>query len=183
MGFEITNPLGTTFGDLPHASGRFYDSRIQSAFTTVALSANTLYGVPFYVPNTTTYTAIVVEVTTLAGGKSVRLGIYNDSNGTPGTLVLDAGTVSAATTGGKTITISQQLTTGWYWLAAVSDGTPSLRALSQSNALPSLGFTSGTDVTNHVGWSVSFTFAALPSPFTGGGALLTTAPPRILLGV
>jgi len=183
MTWETRNQLGTVYGDLPHVSGRFYDSRIQSAFTTFTLTVNTLYAVPFYVPVATTYTTLAVEVTTLSVGKSVRLGIYNDSTGVPGSLVLDAGTISTTTTGAKTITISQLLAAGWYWLAAVCDSSvPVLRALSQTNALPAMGYTSGTDTTNHVGFSVAFTFAALPSTFTGGGAVMTTAAPRIMLG-
>lgn len=183
MAWNSSSSLGTVYGDIPHASGRFYDSRLQSSFTTVALVANTLYAQPFYVPRSTTYATIGIEVTTLAVGKSVRLGIYNDNGGVPGSRVVDCGTVSTTTTGAKPITINQVLAAGWYWLAAVSDGTATLRAAVQAGSLPSLGFTSGTDTTFHNGWSVAFTYAALPDPFTAGGALMTTAMYRILLGV
>lgn len=182
MSWNVPTPTGSVFGDIPHVTGRFYDSRINSTTTTFTTAANTLYAVPFYVPVAVTYTSITIEVTTLAGGKSLRLGIYTDSTGVPNTLVVDAGTVSAATTGAKTITISQALSAGWYWLAMVGDGTPGVRALSQSSALGSMGFTSGTDTTYHVGFSVAFTYAALPTPFTGGGTLMTTAAPRLMLG-
>jgi hypothetical protein len=51
----------------------------------------------------------------------MRLGIYNDNGDQPGTLVLDAGTVSptAASTNYE-ITIDQALSKGLYWLATVS---------------------------------------------------------------
>jgi hypothetical protein len=50
----------------------------------------------------------------------MRLGIYNNSNKKPSTVVLDAGTVAfSATTTVYAITINQTLTPGWYWLAAV----------------------------------------------------------------
>ena len=79
MAWTTTNATGTVFGDLPHVSGRFYDSRIQSAFTTLALSADTLYGVPFYVPTSTAYTSIAIEVTTLSSGRKIFRGRRHSS--------------------------------------------------------------------------------------------------------
>ena len=180
--WKISESLGIMRGATPHASGRYYDSRLSTGYTTLAISANTLYAIPFLVPKTQTYTVISLEVTTLAAAKSIRMGIYTDTNGAPDALVLDAGTVSVATTGSKTISISQSLSAGWYWLVVVSDGTPTVRATSQT-AIGMLGFTSGTDTTIHVGFSVAFTYAALPNPFTGGGALMTGTAPRLMLGV
>jgi hypothetical protein len=184
MPWTYNYPGGTVVGDIPHTSGRFYDSRISSgAYTTLALVANTLYGVPFEVPKNLTYATINIAVTTLAAASSIRLGIYSDTNGAPDALVVDAGTVSSATTGGKSITINQALTAGWYWLALVSNGTPTVRAINVgSSSYTMLGFTSATDTTTHGAWSVAFTYASLPNPFTGGGAL-TTSTPRIILGV
>lgn len=79
-----------------------------------------------YIPATTTFDRIACEVTSAGSAGSVtRLGIYNNDNGAPGSLVLDAGTVATTSTGVQTITINQQLTRKWYWLAAVSQGSPS----------------------------------------------------------
>ena len=182
MSWNTDTPIGQIVTSLPGSTGRYYDSRISTSYTTFTLVANTLYAVPFLAERTTTYTTIALEVSTLASSKSVRLGIYTDGGGVPNALILDAGTVSTTTTGAKTISISQVLSANWYWLAAVSDGTPGLRAISQT-AIPMLGASSGTDTTIHVGWSVSFTYAALPNPFTGGGALMTTAAPRLMLSI
>jgi len=163
-----------------HVAGRFYTNFVETQTGTQAVSANTLYGIPFFVPTPTTYTTIAIEVSTAVAG-NCRLGIYNDSAGAPGSLVLDAGTVSTGTTGLKTIAISQLLNPGWYWLAAVFDAAPTVRAASQTNALRMLGHTSGTDTTAHVGVSVAFTYAALPTPFTGGSVLATIAMPRVMV--
>ena len=140
-----------------------------AAFTMVA---NTLYAVPFWVTRLKTFDRIAVDVTAEVAGKSIRLGIYNDgTNLYPGTLVLDAGTVSAASTGLKAVTISKQLTKGLYWLAAVSDGTPGLKQSAPLN-VSRLG-NDGVDFGgSSQGWSVSFTYAALPNPFTAGGSLV-----------
>jgi hypothetical protein len=182
MSWESDIALGIVSGRLPHATGRFYDSNITSTTTTFVLVANTLYAVPIMIPKTNTYTTESLEVSVLAGGKTMRYGIYTDTNGAPNALVLDSGTTSAGSTGARSITISQQLTAGWYWMAVVCDGTPTVRALTTS-PLPWLGFSSGTDTTFHAGWSVAFTYAALPNPFTGGGALMTTAAPRLMLAI
>jgi len=169
----------------PHVGGLFYCSPIPTVFTTFIVTANILYASPFYVPALTTYISIVLEVTGLISSTTARMAIYNDSAGMPDTIVAstDIGTVSTASTGAKTNVIAVALNPGWYWLASCYSGAPTVRALSQTNALPVLGFTSTTDVTLHVGVSVAFTYAALPSPFTGGAVLATTALPRILVGV
>jgi len=169
---------------LPHAAGLYYGSQLGvGGLTTVAHTLNTLFGCPFFVPVITTYTSIVCEVTTLSAG-NLRMGIYRDSTsapGTPGALVLDAGVVSTGTTGAKSITISQSLDPGWYWLASVSDASATLRAYTAANSLHWLGFTSATDTNVHIGRSVAFTYAALPDPFTGGSALVTGNFPRVML--
>ena len=168
----------------PHVSGRFYDSIIATgATTTLVLSVNTLYGVYFTVPKRATYVVLQLEVSSAAAaGKLLRLGIYNDSDGVPGSLVLDGGTVLADATGSRSVVISQVLNPGGYWLAVVSDGTPTVRANNLTSGAHWHGFTSGTDVTVHMGWSVAFTFAALPTPFTAGGALMTVSAPKIQIG-
>ncbi len=138
--------------------------------TTQIVNANQMLAFPFLVARDITVDRIAVHVSTADAGKNARLGIYN--NGTnlyPGTLVLDAGVVSVNATGVQAITIDQALTKGLYWLVLVSDGTPTFRARS------SLTTILGGDATNFativLGWKVTFTYAALPNPFTAGGAL------------
>lgn len=89
---------------------------------TVTSTANRTYYTPFFVPETTTFDRIAIRSgSSFSGTASVRLGIYNSSNGQPSTVLLDAGTVSVTTSNQSVeITISQQLTRGVYWLAANS---------------------------------------------------------------
>ena len=73
----------------------------------------------FYVPETLTFDRIATRTGgTFSGTAVVRLGIYNNSNYKPSSLVLDAGTVSctAASTLYE-ITINETLNEGWYWFA------------------------------------------------------------------
>jgi len=182
-GWNRTDALQLAPAWPPHAGGRFYGNLCETVTTTLALTANILYAMPFFVPTTTPYTSISIEVSTLKAGASIQLGIYRDSSGVPGALVLDAGNVSAAATGLKTIVIAQTLTPGWYWLVGLASDTPTVRACSINSALRFLGSPTGLDVVNHVGWSVAQAYGALPNPFTAGGALLVGNAPRVMLSL
>jgi hypothetical protein len=90
-----------------------------AAGASVTSIASTTYYTPFFVPVTTTFDRIAIRTGgTFSGTGSVRLGIYGSTSGKPSTLILDAGTLSAtASNTTYTITISQQLTPGIYFLA------------------------------------------------------------------
>jgi hypothetical protein len=131
---------------------------------TASLAANTLYAVPFIVTDTTTFTRIGINVTTLSTG-SARLGIYNFANAAPTTLVSDCGTVAVTGTGEKEITISQSLAAGAYALVVLCDGTPIVRRGGTNSSNPSIfGFTdsAGTQAT-HI--TQAMTYAALNASF------------------
>ncbi|MFH1002850.1 MAG: hypothetical protein V1780_01745 [Chloroflexota bacterium] len=136
----------------------------------VAVTADTFYAVPITIPRRLTVDRIAIRVAGAAGaGKKARLGIYGDgTNLYPGSLVLDAGEVAVDSTGVKAITIDQLLDKGRYWLALVSDGTPTVYASVDTLVSP-LGLVETGFNALYVYWSVSFTYAALPDPFTGGG--------------
>jgi hypothetical protein len=110
---------------------------ITSVFTnpastaTLALTANILYAVPFLAQANSTFTTLSIDVTTLAGGSSCRLGIISaGTDGKPGnTVLLDAGVVATDATGIKTTsTFSFPVRTGdFFYFVVVSNGTPTLR--------------------------------------------------------
>ena len=63
-----------------------------------------------------------VHISTAVASALVRLGVYNtDSNYYPTSLIVDFGTVSAATTGFKEITINQAFSAGVYSFALFVD--------------------------------------------------------------
>jgi hypothetical protein len=99
---ELFTPLSVTA--MPkHIVNRYYGNPIETGTTTTGLSANNLYGIPFYAPGTAGYTSIGLEITTGAA-HSGRLGIYADNGaGLPGALVLDAGTIDCSSTGYKSV--------------------------------------------------------------------------------
>jgi len=99
-------------------------------------AANTLYFLPFYLQTGRGVQALAVQVFTAgSAGAVIRLGIYADANGVPGTLIRDAGTIDATTTGVKTLSFSPPAITtpGWIWLAAASQGGPTTPPLCIQN--------------------------------------------------
>ncbi len=189
--YAIDRQITTTTPWMAHVAGRYYISQVLTGSQSANLAqpaANTLIGQPFFVPVTATYTGIAIHVTTAAALTEARLGIYNDNTGVPGSLVLDAGTVATTSTGAKEITISQSLSgPAWYWVACVTNsGTPLYSGCTPASNLSWLGVTTTTGTNNvYAAWTVAFTYAALPDPFTGGGALsnVSTAALKIMLKI
>lgn len=175
------NANATSSPPLGLKSGLYYRPPV-TAVTTLAVVQDRLYAHPMSIPAAVTLDRIEVEVTTAAALTTIRMGIYNDDGGTPGTLLLDAGTVDSSTTGRKSITISQSINAGIYWLASVAQGgTPTVRASNGPSMLnmpsangagqgnvPSLAFVAGVS-------------GALPDPF--GFNVAATAFSGMLLAV
>ena len=122
------------------ASGTYYTT---SSNTNTSLATTTTTGtvsyLPFFVEQTTTFDRIACRTgSTFTGTSTVRLGIYNNSNKRPTTVLLDAGTVAAtATSTIYSITINQTLNPGWYWLAHVVNSTTGTHTFIQvGDALP-----------------------------------------------
>jgi hypothetical protein len=99
--------------------------------TTSTFTNGSLVFVPMMLAVGRTADRIGIEVTT-AGTAAVsvhRLGIWADSGGVPGTLLVDAGTVATDSTGLKEVTISQALAANTlYWLGVVQQGAPGTTA-------------------------------------------------------
>jgi hypothetical protein len=92
-------------------AGHYYPAQGLSAYgTSVSLTANTLYLIPFRFRTTETWTKIYAHVNTAPSAGNLRLGIWCPDDSGDGlstsafTLVSDCGVVSMATTGLKEIT-------------------------------------------------------------------------------
>jgi hypothetical protein len=160
---------GGYYGPGPHTTG------------TLVTTAGNMTAIPMWLPTSMTAVSIECQVSTAgAAGSLVRLGIYSPGTGdNPATLVLDAGTVAADTTGVKAITISQPLSGGLCWLAAVAQGgTPTMISVGSGSMPPVVpaSFGGGTNC-----YYVSGATGALPStfgsvtPFTGGIKVMVKA--------
>ena len=140
-----------------------------------AIFVERLYYIPIYLERSTTFTGIGLDVITLAAGAVVRLGIYaaifdGDGQLIPDMLTLDAGTVSVATTGEKTIVIAETLAAGWHFLAISSDGAPVMIAPSDSGEMgaPTTAYRTTINQFGNQLFSVTVAdgAAALPDPAT-----------------
>ena len=99
---------------------RYYGSPIATNNSyAVSRSPGHLSCAPFLVSSRTRFDRIAIHVNTGAAGATIALGIYGDVDGFPGPLLLNAGTVNAATSGAKSITIDHTLERGNYYLAAL----------------------------------------------------------------
>jgi len=145
------------------------------AATTATLSANNLYASPIFIPVTTAFDQIAINVTTAVAGNA-RLGIYEDNGRVyPGRLVIDAGEVATGTTGVKTISIAPTLKGGkLYWVAIAINNGSAIRSLAVGSLLASyLGLDSTLGTAFAVGYTISQTYGALPNPFPTGATIAT----------
>jgi hypothetical protein len=107
--------------------------------TSAAATLDATFYQPVYLP---AGTVDRIAIRTGAGGsytgtQAVRLGIYNQSNGRPTTVLVDAGTVApAANATNYEITISQAVTAGWYFIATnlQDDGGDSPKFVTMGSA-------------------------------------------------
>jgi hypothetical protein len=164
-GSSWSNPK--TYDNTGYVTNRYYFGLSASPGSGASHLANQLYGRVFTVGKQATFTRIGIEVTT-GHASNARLGIYNFDGGIPTSLVLDAGTVSAASTGAKEITISQALSPGLYVVAAVfesaSSETRTVAATAGTHA-HFLGFGSFNAATDGSAFYGAHTYGALPSTF------------------
>lgn len=173
--------------NLKPVSGRAYFAK-GGSYSTLLAVANTFYATPFVAPPAGfTPDQIGVNVTTAGAGTTtdVRLAIYDDINGRPGNLVLDAGIVTALT---SITSFSKTLSAGAqalipamspnkvYWLACVfaTSGTtmPTVAALDSAVVnqelahelgVVSLATMPSTAALSANGVSASMTYAAFPA--------------------
>lgn len=129
------------------------------------ITANRLYATPFPVVRPMTLDALQIYITTGDAGKVMRLGFYAPgTNLAPDALVVDGGEVSVNAAGLKTAVIDESLTAlGIYWLAFVSDGTPSV--YMALHYISPLGGTNASSATHKGHWYVAHAYGALPDPF------------------
>jgi hypothetical protein len=159
-------------------SGRWYP-QFGAVGTPLATVINSCYSIPFGVNAGHTFAGIGANVTTAGGtGSTIRLAVYTDSAGYPGTLVNDFGTIVSTATGSVIATASLTLTTALYWLVvAPQAGTaPSLQTASPTStpspALGILGSGSAGGASTAAGYvAASAASGAMPTNFPTGATI------------
>ena len=161
---------------------RWYSTNITNALLTThpSTSKDIIRAVPFIVSKPITLDRIGMAITASGTAASVlRLGIYDDVNGVPTNLILDAGTIAADSATDQTITINQILTPGLYYLAFVhnSAATITIRAHNAYTCPHTCGFNATWNSTQNAGTvAANLTYSTLPSTFpTSGITLVSTS--------
>jgi hypothetical protein len=140
------------------------------------------YFLRFPVNRACTLDRIGLEITTAEAATVVRLGIYGDTNGKPGTLILDAGTIDSSGTGFLTKTISQAITPGVIWLCACPQGGSAVKwRTSDSGDAGGSASTTGLNASQYARQSFYETVAgALPATATPlDGSTASAVRPRV----
>jgi len=153
---------------------------------TQALVADVLWGTIIWIPRALTVDRIAIDVTAGAAGKIAYVGIYNvGANLVPGSLLIDGGSISVAAVTVVAATVSQALTKGYYYVAVVSDGAPTIRSILY-NAWSPLGYNPASFSGSNCGYAKAASGcvanAGLLDPFVAG-YIAQGGVPKVLLRV
>lgn len=135
--WHVLNHVNTNTRYIPYANS-------STALTTLGLTANRIYYIPFVPPIDITITSLAVEVTTASAGTG-QIGIYNTANFRPSKLI--AGSVvniNTGTTGVKSDTVNITLMAGnLYWLALINTSAATIRAVAVAGVQTLMGIATG----------------------------------------
>jgi hypothetical protein len=116
-------PPGITEYQVPYAV-------TSTAGTTLTLTANRVYWIPFVVPRKVSITQLAINVTTSAAGTHY-VGVYaSDYYWQPTGAPLVSVSFDASATGVKTATVSLTLQPGVYWFAWAAGSAATVRAVA-----------------------------------------------------
>jgi prepilin-type processing-associated H-X9-DG protein len=122
----------------PPITGLYYMTTANMNFADGhSLWANELTFNPFRPMNNLNVNQFNIEVTMAQAGQNVRVVIYSDRNGKPGSKLYESTNISIATTGYKTVTMSFNFTAGTlYWVGVQGSGNSGrLRAVLNTNSM------------------------------------------------
>ena len=183
-----TTPTGGGAGGTLHrlAGGTIYGPQGLQPSTNLAHGTGQLQAVPFAIdtPAPSGINALAVRVGTAAASGVVALGVYEDNGSSyPGARMVNAGTVSAATTGEKFLTVSWSPTAGLYWLACLVTGAnTTMTSNTGTSPFPVPTGPTGTALTTASGHGVAVTGqSALPATFPTSGYTAIGASTRVFV--
>ena len=169
---------------LPHPGIRtgtnYYISPTGASSTATALmNANLAYYQPFILPG---MAIDRVGLETTVGAGNARVGFYSNLNGTPDTLILDAGILDVSGAAINEITLSPllYLPQAWVWGCIVYSGTPTVR----SGAAVTSGYILGVPTPSSGGTRAlhaTLTYGALPAQASLVGLVPQTSSALMLL--
>lgn len=126
-------------------TGRFYAGCHHAQSLGTLQPGTNAYLTPIIVPHVVTATAIGIEVSSAGGaGTLERLAVYNDRDGVPYELQVDAGTVAGDASGFQSAVISLVLQAGIYWLALANKTVTSAATVRAYQTQTSHSFSQAT---------------------------------------
>lgn len=142
-------------------SGKWFGPGYGSVTSTV-LPAGSAVITPLVLFEDTTIDRLAFTVITGAGSSTVTLALYNaDSNGQPSSKLASWSPVDTSGSGFKSVTVSQALSKGVYWVEGLAlGGGPTLRIISGAHDLINADDTTAQNCYLATGLS------ALPDPWT-----------------
>lgn len=167
---------------------RYYASNLvgSTALTTLAVTGNTLYAVPFWSGKGGILLNVALSVTATVASSTSRICVYDSAKGEtyPSNVLAEIGSFATSTaepliTARIKVPENKLLHFG-VW---TSNHTPTLRAIPRAGAYPVHGFPQPTPGANAgIGISTSLTFSStnpFPVVFPDGGTYLTTSTPAV----
>lgn len=156
----------------------------------IPLLAGRMLFIPFWLTSSADVDALIVRCGTGAAGTSLRMGVYDiGADGHPSKLLGETASLSSATSGVDIVgTIPQiRLQPGWYVVAIVSDGAPTLGRVDNSGQLQSfLGHSSANIISTIGSLLYGATYGPLPNPAPttmSGGQPSSTGVPSIAMRI
>lgn len=99
--------------------GSYFSTYGSAVPSSLVINSARQYFVPFYCPHLRTSSALAIYINSAIAASNVRLGIYANDEGKPGSLLIDGGTSATTSTGNKPVSVFRSLSPGWYWLSAI----------------------------------------------------------------
>lgn len=156
----VLNPINTSTRYIPYASSAL-------ALTTLTLTANLVYYIPFIPKIDCKITELAIEVTTRTTTGSAQIGVYNSTDQYRPYNLLGYISVPVTSTGVKYGSVNIPIKRyGLYWLAVTCSTAPALRAVAVGGIHTILGIVPG-----------STAYITYYSGTTTGGVLPTIANP------
>lgn len=134
--WHVLNPVNANTWYIPYAIGC-------TALTTLALTSNRIYYIPFTPLRNVSLTSLAVEVTTASAGTG-QVGVYDSTTNFRPNSLLASINIDTGATGVKSGTVSLSLTTGQlYWLALINSSAATIRAVAVGGTQAILGIATG----------------------------------------
>jgi hypothetical protein len=168
---------------MPHPGFRtsaYYLLQGVSTLAVTAVAANNIYFAPHYFPPGSGVNRVGFEVTTAgAAGAKGRVGLFANTAGQPGALLIDCGEVTTDSTGIKEGVIPAS-SGGWFWIAFNFSVACTVRFVNISSQAGYVG--SGSLSSAAVRAEQAFAYGAMPAnaapTFTAGSSTVAAVARR-----